>query len=120
VDPSTATGNFRVASAQIPDGVTPDDTWIGGTITGTGGECGPPTATLGDIVVDGQTGKIRSSCEELEATVIKNGRIYLFTLFLDAGEPYSTAGGRALFDAMIATVQLTPRTAEVAPGPGAS
>ena len=50
------------------------------------------------------------------STYIADGRIYLFTLFLDAGEPYSTAGSRALFEAMIATVQLTPESA-VAPSP---
>lgn len=83
-------------------------------------ECGPARSTLGDIDIDGQSAKIRTSCEEVEATVIVDGRVYLFTLFLDVGEPYSIAGSRALFEAMMATVQLTPETAEVAPSPAAS
>jgi hypothetical protein len=65
-------------------------------------------------VIDGQAGTVRFSCEEIEATVFVGGRIYLFTLFLDTVPPYTTAGGRALFDAMIASVQLTPETAAVA------
>jgi hypothetical protein len=111
--PSTNNG-FRATSGVIPAGVVVDD-WIAENVTGTDGECAPARSTLGNIVVDGATGKVRISCEEVEATVVVGDRLYLFTLFLDSGEPYSTAGSRALFEAMIATVQLTPETAELAP-----
>jgi hypothetical protein len=118
--PSTING-FRAASAIVPAGVTTlDDPRIQNITAYGGGECGPASSTLGDIVIDGQTGKVRFSCEEIEATVFVGGRMYLFTLFLDTLPPYTTAGGRALFEAMIASVQLTPETAELAPSPASS
>ena len=119
-DPANTAGPFRAASVAIPEGVTDVDTWIGENLTEIEGSCAPSRSTLGDIVIDGQTGKVRSSCEEVEATVVVGDRVYLFTLFLNGDEPTSTAGGRALFEAMAATVQLTPETAEVAPSPAAS
>jgi hypothetical protein len=117
--PSTING-FRAASAAVPNGVTtPDDPRIQNITDYRAGECGPASSTLGDIVIDGQPGKVRLSCEEIEATVFVGGRIYLFTLFLDTVPPYTIAGGRTLFEAMMGSVQLTPETAEVA-GPAAS
>jgi hypothetical protein len=119
--PSTNNG-FRAASAVIPTGVIVDD-WIAENVTGVpgdGGECAPVRATLGDIVIYGQTGKVRMSCEEIEATLVLDDRLYLFTLFLDVGAPYDIAGSRALFEAMMATVTLTPETAVEAPTPSPS
>jgi hypothetical protein len=120
--PSTNNG-FRAASALIPGSVPQalTDDWIAEVVTGEPGPpCMAPRSTLSDIVIDGQTGKVRINCEEIEATLVVDGRLYLFTLFLDDGAPYDVAGGRALFEAMMATVQLTPETAEVAPTPAAS
>jgi hypothetical protein len=119
-EPSPGSDGFRATSALIPDGVTPDATWIGQNITDIGGECSPPSSTLGTIVIDGHEGRIRTSCHEVEATVILDSRIYMFTFFdIDFGGPYSTAGARALFEAMMASVQLTPETA-VSPSPAPS
>jgi hypothetical protein len=118
--PSTING-FRAASAIVPAGVTTlDDPRIQDITDYRAGECGPASSTLGDILIDGQTGKVRFSCEEIEATVFVGDRMYLFTLFLDTVPPYTTSGGRALFEAMMASVQLTPETAELAPSPGSS
>jgi hypothetical protein len=118
--PSTING-FRAASAVVPAGVTAvDDPRIRNITAYAAGECGPASSTLGDILIDGRTGKVRFSCEEIEATVFVGDRIYLFTLFLDTVPPYTTAGGRALFEAMMASVRLTPETAEVAPSPASS
>ena len=45
--------------------------------------------------------------DQVEATVVAGGRLYLFTLLSDRND------ARAWFDAWIATVDLTPETATV-------
>lgn len=56
-----------------------------------------------------------SSSGPVEATIIVGDRIYLFTLY-DSGQPIRPQPSqRALFEAIMASVQLTPETAELAP-----
>jgi hypothetical protein len=106
---------FSAVSASVPDSVDVDD-WISVNLNFNSRiECAPARSTLGSIVIDGQAASIRTSCGEVEAKVVLDGRAYVFTI---VNQP--SAAGRALFEAMMATVSLTPETAEVAPSPAAS
>ncbi len=114
----TAAGppGFRAASAQLPDGLPNVDDWIDEFLTySTILECAPPRKDWEPIQIDGAPGRLRDSCGEVEATVILDGRVYMFTLFL--GEDRFT-NGRELFDAMVATIDLRPEDA-VLPSPSA-
>jgi hypothetical protein len=111
-------GVFRIASTALPDSVD-TDIWIGQWMTEAPTPCAPERATLAEIVIDGQPGRIRTSCGDVEATVVAGGRAYMFTLFDDS--PTSGVSARAVFEAMIATVRLTPGTAtRESPGPSAA
>ena len=69
------------------------------------GGCGVPRSQRAEITIDGQPGRI-SECENrIEATVVASGRLYLFVL------THTRSDGRALFDALAATIDLTPETA---------
>ena len=102
-------GVFRAASAEAPTGVSIDD-WIDESITGAEpGSCNPPRTTLPEISVDGQPGRIREGCpDEIEATVVVDRRVYVFTLFSDS---------RVAFDALAATIDLRPKEAIALPSP---
>ena len=78
--------------------------------------CAPPREDWELIQIDGAAGRLRDSCGEVEATVVIDGRVYLFTLFL--GEEQLT-NGRELFDALAATIDLRPEDA-VLPSPSSS
>jgi hypothetical protein len=110
-------GTFRAASAVIPDGAPVDD-WIVQHLTHSDvPACSAPRDSLETVAVDGQAGRLRGFCDsaaEIEVTVVVGRRVYLFTLF--RGERATVeAEERALFDAMLATIQLSPEDAEVAP-----
>lgn len=103
---------LRAGSGLIPEGAEADD-WIARFVTHTDiAVCGPPRETLEVILIDGQPGRLRDSCGEVEATVVVGQRVYVFTLFVNAGtsEP-GRSGGRGLFDAFAASIRLTPATA---------
>jgi hypothetical protein len=106
-------GVLRVASTPLPDGVDVD-AWIGQWMTEASSPCASPRATLAEIVVDGQPGRIRTSCGDVEATVVAGGRVYMFTLVENV--PRGGVSARSLFEAMMATVRLTPESAELPPG----
>jgi hypothetical protein len=105
-------GVFRAASAAAPEGVSIDE-WIDELIIQAKADtCNPPRATLSEVTIDGQAGRIRDECpEEVEATVVVGRRAYVFTLFLGA------SNRRALFDAFAATIDLRPGDAVVVPSP---
>ena len=70
--------------------------------------CGVPRSQQAEITIDGQSGRI-AECptDQIEATVVAGGRLYLFILGNDRSD------ARALFDAWVATIDLTPETAAV-------
>ena len=74
------------------------------------GGCGAPRSQQAEITIDGQSGRIAECPNQIEATVIAGGRLYLFTLSHDRSD------ARAVFDAFAATIDLTPETAVDFPG----
>ena len=108
---------FRIASTALPDGVD-TDAWIGRWLTEANSPCAPARATLAEVVIDGQPGRVRTSCGAVEATVVADGRVYMFTL--SANGPTPGVSSRDVFEAIVATVQLTPeRALPFGPGPSA-
>ena len=69
------------------------------------GGCGVPRSQQAEITIDGQSGRIAECPNQIEATVVAGGRLYLFTLSHDRSD------ARAVFDAFVATIDLTPETA---------
>lgn len=67
--------------------------------------CGVPRSQQAEITIDGQTGRIAECPNHIEATIVDAGRLYLFTLSHDRTD------ARAVFDAFVATIDLTPETA---------
>ena len=107
-------GVFRASSAMAPEGVSIDD-WIDEALTPADGDCTEPGATLSDIPIDGQVGRVRHGCpEEVEAMVAVGRRVYVFTLFHDGPE------ARAVFDAFATTIDLRPEDAVQGASPSAS
>ena len=104
--------HFRAASAVAPEGVVIDD-WIDSYMTTAGDNtCNPRRSTLPEITIDGQAGRIRTTCpSEVEATVVMGRRAYMFTLATDSPEI------RAMFDVFAATIDLRPEGAPAAPTP---
>lgn len=116
---SLGTGALRVASTVVPVGMDPD-AWISRNITPPGGDCGPDRSTLGVIDIDGHAARVRTSCGEVEATVSVDGRAYLFTMFIHDSEPFTVAGARALFAAIVGSVVFIPDVAAQTQGPEGS
>jgi hypothetical protein len=84
------------------------------------GACGVPRSQQAEITIDGQSGRIAECSNHIEATVVVRsqvqelpgstaGRLYLFTLSHDRSD------ARAVFDALVATIDLTPQTANDLP-----
>ncbi len=108
---------FRAASALLPAELADVDAWIDDNLTFSSVPgCAPPREDWEPIQIDGAAGRLRDSCGEVEATVIIDGRVYLFTLFL--GEEQLT-NARELFNALAATIDLRPEDA-VLPTPSSS
>ena len=124
-DPPGGVGRFRALSVVVPAGVVVDD-WITQNITASDiPECAPPRDTLAEVTIDGQPGRFRGFCgnppaTEIEATVVVDNRVYVFTLFRGNEGTASEGELRSLFDAFTATVTLNPQDAEGSPGPGSS
>jgi hypothetical protein len=98
---------FSAASTQIPDGVSIDervDEYLSDLSISPGG-CGVPRSQQAEITIDGQPGRIAECPNQIEATVVAGGRLYLFIL------EHSRTDARAFFDTWIATIDLTPETA---------
>lgn len=68
--------------------------------------CGVPRSLQAEITIDGHFGRIAECPNEIDATVVAGGRVYLFSLLHD-----DRSDARAVFDAFAATIALTPETA---------
>lgn len=101
---------FKGASTELtvrPDGVSIDervDRYLSEDYVLPGG-CGVPRNQQAEITIDGHSGRIAECPNRIEATAIVGGRLYLFTLTHDRSD------ARAVFDAFVATIDLTPETA---------
>ena len=105
-------GSFRGSSTVVPDGVEIDN-WIDRTVGFQPGGCGVRRSEQAQVTIDGAPGRIWEGCpNEIEATVVVGGRMYLFTLFSD------TSVSRDVFDAYASTIDLRPEdAAEASPSP---
>ena len=93
------------ASTPIPDGISIDG-WVDQYVTPlAAGGCGVPRSQQAEITIDGRPGRIAECANQFEATVVADGRLYLFALYRDSRD------ARAMFDAWVATIDLTPETA---------
>ena len=111
IHPLVSNGLFRAASAAIPEGGTADD--ILRAYWGV-------QSDLEDVTIGGQPGRLREGDGEAEAAVVVGHRVYVFTLFAGLfGDEPGLTNGRALFDAMMASVELHPEDA-LAPAPAGS
>ena len=123
-DPVGGGGAFRALSVVMPDGVVVDD-WISQNLTYSDkADCARPRNTLEVVTIDGHAGRLRGFCgsptaTEIEATVVIDNRVYLFTLFRfeEGGATASEEEVRAWFDAFAATITLNPQDAEGSPRP---
>jgi hypothetical protein len=95
---------FEGASTVIPDGVS-IDAWVDEHVSP--GGCGVPRSQQAEITIDGESGRISECPNEIDATVVAGGRLYLFTLL------HSRSDARAVFDAFAATIDLRPEDAGV-------
>ena len=108
---------FRAASATLPAGLPNVDDWIDEFLTFGDPNCVPPRERQEAITIDGASGRLWDSCATVEATVVLDGRVYMFTLYL--GD--RVTNGRELFDALAATIDLRPEDAVLpSPSPPAS
>jgi len=98
---------FKGASALIEDAVS-IDAWVDEYVLP--GGCGIPRGQQAEMTIDGQSGRISECANRIEATVAAGGRLYLFTL------THARSDARAVFDAFVATIDLTPETAVTYPG----
>jgi hypothetical protein len=97
--PCTDTENEPIPCGSIDaqiDQLLPDDL---------PGSCGVPRSQQTEITIDGQSGRIAECPNHIEATVVFDGNLYVFTLSHDRSD------ARAVFDAFAATIDLTPETA---------
>ena len=81
------------------------DGWIDETVADLPGVCHVPRSQQPEISIDGQPGRISECPNGIDATVLAGGRLYVFTLVHDRSD------ARAVFDAFVATIDLTPETA---------
>ncbi len=96
---------YKGASTVIPDGVSVD-AWVDQYVSPAG--CRIPRNQQRAITIDGQSGRIAECPNEIDATVVTGGRLYLFALL------HARNDARAIFDAWVATIQLRPEDAAVA------
>ncbi len=93
------------ASTPIPDGISIDG-WVDQYVTPpAAGGCGVPRGQQAEITIDGHSGRIAECQDQIDATVVAGGRLYLFTVYR------SSRDARAMLDAWIATIDLRPEDA---------
>ena len=98
---------FEAASVELPDQVS-TDAWVDAYVTPmAAGGCGVPRSQQAEITIDGQAGRVAECQNEIQATVVAGGRLYLFILSA------ARSDARAFFDAWIATIDLRPEDAAV-------
>lgn len=102
---------FEGASSEVygvVEGITgPSDADIDRDMSDAGvwpGGCGVARRQQAEITIDGQLGRIAECPNRIEATVVAGGKLYLFIL------SHERSDARAVFDAFVATVDLTPET----------
>ena len=95
---------FKGASTESPSGDS-IDRLVNDMVEDSPGGCAAPRSQPAEITIDGQSGRISECQDEIVASVIAGGRRYLFALSHDRPD------ARAVFDAFIATIDLTPKTA---------
>jgi hypothetical protein len=67
------------------------------------GGCGVPRRQQEEIIdIDGRRGRVAECPNRIEMTIVTGGKLYVFTLSHDRSD------ARAVFDAFVATIQLTP------------
>jgi hypothetical protein len=108
IDRGGGTSAFRAASALLPDGLPDVNDWIDEFLTFGDPTCVPPRERQELVSIDGAPGRLRDSCGEVEATIVLDGRVYMFTLYLGLDQ---VTNGRELFDAFAATIDLRPEDA---------
>ena len=101
VDPAIG-AIFKAASTDVPDGISLDE-FVDEYVSRP--SCGTPLSQQAEITIDGQSGRISECPNEIEATVVAGGRIYLFILLSDGSD------ARAFFEAFAATIDLRPEEA---------
>lgn len=69
------------------------------------GGCGVPRSRQAEITIGGRRGRVAECRNRIEATVVTDGLLYVFALEHDRDD------ARAVFDAFVATIELTPETA---------
>ena len=94
---------FKGASTALPDGASVD-TWVDEHVAPVG--CALPRSQQAEITIDGQSGRIAECPNQIQATVVAGGRLYLFILLHG-----DRSDARAFFDAFVATIHLRPETA---------
>ena len=99
---------FRAASAPLPDGLPSVNDWIDEYLTFGDPNCVPPRETQELISIDGAPGRLMDACGQVEATIVFDGHVYMFTLWLGSEQ---VSNGRELFDAFAATIDLRPEDA---------
>ena len=115
---------LRGLSRAVPDGVVVDD-WILQTLQQSDDPgCMPPRNTQEPVTVDGHDGRILGFCgvppaPQIEATVVVDGRAYLFTIY-DGREVPNETEARALMDRLMTTTTLDPASAAGSPKPSPS
>lgn len=106
---------FRAASAPLPDGLPRVNDWIDEYLTFGDPNCVPPRETQELISIDGAPGRLIDACGQVEATIVLEGHVYMFTLWLGGDQ---VTNGRALFDAFATTIDLRPEdTVLASPSP---
>lgn len=93
---------FKGASISAPEWEGSIDGFIDDI---TPGGCGATRSQQAEITIDGRSGWIAECPNEVDALVVAGGRLYLFTL------QHERRDARAVFDAIAATIDLTPETA---------
>ena len=101
---------LRAASTPLLARLPDVNDWIDEFMTFGDPSCVPPREAQELISIDGAPGRLRDRCGEVEATIVLEGRVYMFTLAIGDG----VTNGRGLFDAFAATIDLRPEDA--APG----
>jgi hypothetical protein len=116
--------HLRALSRPVPDGVDVDN-WVVRILQASGDPgCMPPRSTQEPVTIDGHEGRLLGFCgitpdPQIEATVVVEGRAYLFTLF-DSQDPANEEEARALFDRFLATVTLDPQSIVASSSPSPS
>ena len=101
---------LQAASTEIPDGA-PIDEWVDDSVAEyLPAGCYVPRSQQAEITIDGQSGRISDLIVRTTvATVVADGRLYLFVLWHDRTD------ARAFFDAFAATIDLRPEDAAEPP-----